>query len=46
MVTAAQMRCALGAFIGLAVSDTLHWLMDGCPVQVAKWGRVLWPRFA
>jgi len=46
MVTPAQMRCALGAFIGLAVSDTLHWLMDGCPVQVAKWGRALWPRFA
>jgi len=46
MVTAAQMRCALGAFIGLAVSDTLHWLMDGCPVQVARWGKALLPRFA
>ena len=45
-VTLAQARLALGVFIGLAVSDTLHWLMDGCPVQVARWGRVLWPRFA
>jgi len=46
MVTPAQMRRALGAFIGLAVSDTLHWVMDGCPVQVARWGRALLPRFA
>ena len=46
MVTPAQMRCALGAFIGLAVSDILHWLMDGCPLQVAKWGKALLPRFA
>ena len=46
IVTSAQMRCAFGAFIGLAVSDTLHWLMDGCPVQVARWGKALLPRFA
>jgi len=46
MVTPQQMRCALGAFIGLAVSDCLHWLMDGCPLQIAKWGKALLPRFA
>jgi len=46
MVTPQQMRWALGAFIGLAVSDCLHWVMDGCPLQVAKWGKALLPRFA
>ena len=46
VVTAAQMRLALGVFIGLAVSDILHWLMDGCPVHVARWKRALLPRFA
>ena len=45
-VTAQQMRLALGAFIGLAVSDCLHWLMDGCPVHIAQWKRALLPRFA
>jgi len=43
-VTAAQMRYAAGVFIGLAVSDTMHWVMDGCPVRLSSRRHLaLWP---